>query len=63
MEALAHLYPLNKDGYGLTVTENMDFMFSLAENYDIQLRNRDVMIRLLTQFCPSTQVVANRDLL
>ena len=37
VEALCHLYPLNKDGYGLTVTESKDFMFSLAENYDIEL--------------------------
>ena len=36
MEALSHLYPLYKDGYGLTVTEIKDFMFSLAVSYDTE---------------------------
>ena len=34
---VSFIYILNKDGYGLTVTEIKDFMFSLAENYDIEL--------------------------
>ena len=42
MEVSSHLYPLNKDGYALTVTEIKDFVFSLAENYDIELENKDV---------------------
>ena len=37
VEALSHLWPLNNDGYGLPVTQIKDFMFSLAENYDIKL--------------------------
>jgi len=28
---------LDEDSYGLTVTEIKGFMFSLAENYDIEL--------------------------
>ena len=44
-ETLYDLYKrwtLNKDGYGMTVTKIKDFMFSLAENYDIELYNKDV---------------------
>jgi len=60
-------YPLNKYGYGLTVTEIKDFIFNLAENYDIELYNKDVHKSLLdnygekTEFCPSYRVVENRD--
>ena len=66
MEALSHLYPLYKDGYGLTVTEIMDFMFSLAVSYDTELYNKDVNTNLLdnysemTEFCPSYRVVEKR---
>ena len=34
VEALCYLYPFNKGGYWLTVTEMKDVMFSLAEKYD-----------------------------
>ena len=60
-------YPLNKDGYGLTVTETKDFMSSLAENYDIELYNEDVKKRLLdncgdkTEFCPINRAVEKGD--
>ena len=48
VEALSHLYPLNKDG--LTVAEIMDFMFSIAENCDIELYNKDVNTSLLDNY-------------
>ena len=64
LEALSHLYPLNKDGYGLTVTETKDFTSSLAENDDIELYNKyNIKKRLLenygdkTEFCFSNRVV------
>ena len=66
MEALSHLYPLYKDGYGLTVTEIKDFIFSLAVNYDTELYNKDVNTNLLdnysemTELCPSYRVVEKR---
>ena len=66
MEALSHLYPLYKDGYGLTVTEIKDFMFSLADSYDTELYNKGVNTNLLdnygemTEFCPSYRVVEKR---
>ena len=56
---LSHVYPLYEDGYGLTVTEIKDFMFSLAESYDTELYNKDVNTNILdnygeiTEFCPS----------
>ena len=65
-ETLSDLYPLNKDGYGMTVTEIKDFMFSLADNYDIELYNKDANTSLLdnygekTAFCPSNRVVEKR---
>ena len=67
MDALSHLYPLYKDGYGLTVTEIMDFMFSLADSYDTELYNKDVNTNVLdnygemTEFCLSYRVVEKRD--
>ena len=63
MEALSHLYPLYKDGYGLTVTEIKDFMFSLAVSYDTELYNKDINTNLfdnyseMTELCPSYRVV------
>jgi len=68
-ETLYDLYKrwtLNKDGYGMTVTKIKDFMFSLAENYDIELYNKDANTSLLdnygekTAFCPSNRVVEKR---
>ena len=44
MEALSHLYPLYKDGYGLTVTEIKDFMFSLEQLVMILLKEVDFKI-------------------
>ena len=67
MEALSHLQPLHKDGYGLTVTEIKDFVFSLADKYDIELHNKDVNTHLQdnygeeTEFCSSYRVVEKRD--
>ena len=68
MEDLSHFYPLYKDGYGLTITEIKDFMFSLAVSYDTELYNKDVNTNLLdnyskmtvTKFCPSYRVVEKR---
>ena len=68
MEAMS-LYPVNKVGNGLTVTEIMEFMVSLAENDDIELYNIDVKRNLLddysdkTQFCSSHRVVEKGDFL
>ena len=59
MEALSHLDPLIKDGYGFTVTEIKDFMLSLAEDDDVEIYNRDVKKFILDhygdeiRFCPS----------
>ena len=59
MEALSHLNPLIKDGYGFTVTEMKDFMSSLEENAGGEIYNRDDKKFLLDHygdkipFCPS----------
>ena len=50
MEPLSHLCPLKRDNYGLTVTEIKDFMFNLAENYDIELQNKDVNTFILYNY-------------
>ena len=66
MEASSHLYPLNKDGYGLTVTEIKDVMLSLADHYDIELYKKNINTSLLNnygekiEFCPSCRVVEKR---
>ena len=65
---MPHLYPLNKDAYGLTVTETKDSTSSLAENDDIGLYKKDVKKRLLynygdkSEVCPSNRVVEKETL-
>ena len=57
METLSHLYPLNKGGYGLTVSETKEFMFSFAENYDIELCNKDVYLTTMVKRLSSVLII------
>ena len=59
LKAVSHLDPMLRDGYGFTMTEVKEFVFSFSENNDFEIYNRDVK-KFLTdhygdqiQFCPS----------
>ena len=41
LKAVSYLDPLLRDGYGFTVTEVKEFLFSLSENNDFEIYNRD----------------------
>ena len=60
---MSHLYLLNNDGYGLTVTEYMDFMFSLADNYDIELYNRNVKKQYLPIVPKSADAIVDKSVI